>query len=254
MVGCTLQSGSFTSGSQILEAYIEERIFLDNIHFSRISKRLLASKQQTSVESLVAHSRKFLTEILDSEMEGFGTSTQNSIFHVIAIVRQISLKIIYGCSEWQTSKSGMQLSRARFAAFTHQKGAEARRCFWHAVNVFRTLRDARCFACYDALSLCIAVNYIWIYDNLVTHQGEGEIIRIDREGPRVETWIQSGGNVRLHITGIGVLDGLESGSRLITATIKILQSQVAWPGISQVLSNCFTQCLCGQKPTFADLS
>lgn len=161
----------------------------------------------------------------------------------------------------------MERSRANFEIFLLRNGSTARKCFWHAVEAFTALRNVRYFGCYDALCLCVAVNYIWAYDRLylstkqTTALGSASysnnkcasILRLDwfTQKEQVDAWIESGGDVRVHIPGIGVLDGSNSSSRLLNDAKMILLSQRAWQGICSVIARCFSQMLQGQRPTLA---
>lgn len=69
---------------------------------------------------------------------------------------------------WQTSETGMEQSKVRLRTFLQRNGVVARKCLWHAASIFAMLRNVRHFACYDAQTLCFAVNYIWAYERLLS--------------------------------------------------------------------------------------
>lgn len=144
-----------------------------------------------------------LRNSLDSDVRVEDAARKDSIVHVVAILHHISLRTVYASLGWQASESNMRVARDKFRTFLDHKGLASRKCLWHAVNIYAMLRSVRHFACYDALSFCVAINYIWVYDCMATHVTRGEIVRLDRLGPKVDSWLRCGGDLRLHITGIG---------------------------------------------------
>lgn len=154
---------------------------------------------------------------------------------------------MYALSGWQTFEDEMRREREKFSTFLNQNGVAARSCLCHASRIFSMLRSARYFHCYDALSLCVAINYISAYIQTAVQPASGEVVRLDRAGSRIESWTKEGGNVRLHLTGVGILGGPQSTVRLLADTIKTLQSQAAWRGLSRALAACFAQTLRGER-------
>ncbi|KAF2823878.1 hypothetical protein CC86DRAFT_61286 [Ophiobolus disseminans] len=246
---CAPHPGSFVHKITVLNNYIEERVFLDQIRSSRLFRHSIASEQPRFIQAWIASRPTVLQSVADSDMSTTEASCKDSVVHVVAILHHIPLKTVYASLGWQVSESSMRLAREMFKTFLEQKGEASRKCLWHAVGIYAMLRGVQHLACYDTLSFCVAINYIWAYDCMAVPAAHGEIIRLDRQRPKVDVWVRNGGPLRLHITGVGILNGHESRTRLMADAIKMMRSQIAWRNISHGLAAGFEQTLRGVRPT-----
>jgi hypothetical protein len=195
-----------------------------------------------------------------------------TIFHVLAILRRVPLETLHSATGWQTDEEQMLESKTRLKDFFLQSGARARECLWHAACIFKTTRNCRRFACYDALSLMVAICYIYCYSELCMAatqssaqmlpasdgaprgQARPSVVRLDQlhEKSAIERWIESGADSIVHLTGVGLLDGSDQCVRFLRDVEKTLSSQIAWRGFSLALAGSFAQLRRGEMPTRKD--
>ncbi|KAK1625362.1 hypothetical protein BDP81DRAFT_95720 [Colletotrichum phormii] len=143
----------------------------------------------------------------------------------------------------------------------------SRKCLSHAAAIFAQLRRTRHLACVDPLALISAVLYIRLYDlskmrtpvNLAGLSGPSQEcsktlppIRLDclTDTPALNRWIEDAEPARIHITGVGILCGQVSSSRLLLETQRILQGSSAWRGMCQGLFRAASGLLSGKWSAF----
>ncbi|KAL6703952.1 hypothetical protein ACN47E_008890 [Coniothyrium glycines] len=243
----TPQKSPLTTLCETLGSYAGTRTFLDTLRTSTLVTSALTTELRKSLESTIAGAMTSHSTALSH------ASTDGCLAHVIAILRHVPLKTLYAVLGWRTSESGMRLSRDKMQRFVQSKSSVARQCLVHATCIFASLRASQHWAFHDPLSLCMALHYIIAYDCATCHpgEGEGEVIRLDRDGQELNDWLARGGTVRLHITGIGILNGRQSVTRSIVDAVKTLKSRTAWQGLSRGLAACFEQSLRGEMPSYA---
>ncbi|OBR07633.1 hypothetical protein CH63R_09154 [Colletotrichum higginsianum IMI 349063] len=175
------------------------------------------------------------------------------IIHVVAIQREIPLRIIYASVGWQVDGAQMERCRARLRTHLRRNLGTARGCLWHAAQIYSLSRSLRFSACHFSLSLCIAVSYIFLYDQVVQFpSSQGELIRLDKlvQKSQVDAWVKSVDDSRVHITGIGILDNYESSRRLLLDAETVLRSQKSWQTFAEAMARTFAQMSQGQQPHF----
>lgn len=185
----------------------------------------------------------------DSNIE---SSRQDPIVHVIAILREIPLRMIYASVGWQASGAEMQRCREKLKRYLQRNQSTARTCLWHAAQIYSSSRSIRYPAYYSSLSFAIAVSYIFLYDQIVPCPApQGDLLRLDKvvEKPDMDAWTSGVQDPRAHITGIGILDSAESSRRLLVDAEKALRSQRPWRSMARVLADCFAQMGRGEKPS-----
>lgn len=266
------QWGSFSTRSNVLSLYADERAILDSMQSSRRLRSLIRSKPGTSLQGQNTYSARrkllslgapeediaFLDAVIDDAIvfesfpiPGMGCNGQDPMVHVVAILREIPLRLIYASVGWQANNAEMQKSRDRLEVYLQRHQSTARICLWHASKVYSSLRTMLYPAYYYSLSITIAVSYILLYDQIVQCPApQGDLLRLDKvvKKPDLDAWTSCVQDFRVHITGIGTLDNSESSCRLLVDAEKILRSQRPWQGIARVLAHCFSQIRKGQKP------
>lgn len=236
---------AFAVRSIFLNSYVEERVFIEYLRRSALLKTAFEDEEQLRIIERLGHNNLPLNNSLE-DMYAHDTS-----YHVIGILRHIPLKILYSSLGWQTSEAGMRHSKERVKSFILRNSTATRKCLWHAASIFAKLRASQHWACIDPLSLCVAVHYLVAYDSSASHPEAGEILRLDRNDQEVIIWLEQGGQVNVHISGIGIMGGQQSISSIITAVINIYRCQCAWKPLSQGLAARFEHLLHGEKPLFA---
>ncbi|EUC27774.1 hypothetical protein COCCADRAFT_68817, partial [Bipolaris zeicola 26-R-13] len=194
-----------------------------------------------------------------------------TIFHVLAILRRVSLEILNTATGWKTTKENMHRARRKFVDFCQQNTVQARRCLWHATCIFKKTRSSRKLACYDVYSILICTTYIYCYcsffisetsasrqTTLMSQRRASEkdspptVVRLDqlRDRSSIERWIQSADeHYLIHLTGVGLLKGSDDAVRFLRDIERTLESQIAWRGICCAFATTFAQVRRGEMPT-----
>ncbi|USP74859.1 hypothetical protein yc1106_02133 [Curvularia clavata] len=264
--------GSFSTRSNILSLYADERAILDSMQSSRRLRALIRSEPGNGLPGQDTYSARrkllslgaleddiaFLDTVIDDaiapesqSIPGMGYNGQDPMLHVVAILRDIPLRLIYASVGWQANDTEMQGSRERLKVYLQRNQSTARTCLWHASRIYSSVQSVHHPAYYSSLTLAIAVSYILLYDQLVQFPApQGNLLRLDKviEKPGIEAWASCVQDFRVHITGIGILDNSESSRRLLVNAEKILRSQRSWQSIARAVADCFSQMSKGQKP------
>ncbi|WQF88831.1 hypothetical protein CDEST_13845 [Colletotrichum destructivum] len=256
----------------ILSLYAAERDILDHMQSSRLLQSLIRSESRSDAQAKDTYSIrrtllslgafeddvKVLDTIIDDNMvprlssgPELAHGGHDPIIHVVAIQREIPLRIIYSSVGWQVDSAEMERCRARLRIHLRRNLGTARSCLWHAAQIYSLSRNLRFTACHFSLSLCIAVTYIFLYDQIVQLPSpQGELILLDKlvQKSQVDAWVESVDDSRVHITGIGILDNYESSRRLLLDAEAVLRSQKSWQTFAEALARTFAQMSQGQQP------
>lgn len=191
-----------------------------------------------------------------------------SLPHVLAILRSISLRTLFAGTGWRTDTTQMAGFKKKFREFLERNEAQSRKCLWHAACIYRLVQTSRHLASYDMFSVGVAVCYIILYIDLrqvesqpsqtpadtnfgFSYTARRRIVRLDQLSSRedVENWARSGGDADIHLTNVGILHGPDSLVRLLRATEKALLRQVAWSAFFRAWARNMAQLVHGEKPT-----
>lgn len=180
---------------------------------------------------------------------------RDTILHVIAILRMVPLETLHSATGWETNKEQMMKSKMYLKDFFKNDSVKARKGLWHATCIFKATRSSRRLACYDALSLTVAMGFIYCYSetraSLAPTPTRPVITRLDQLQDRdaIEEWIENGGDNVVHLTGVGLLDGSDHCVRFLRDLEKTLVSQIAWRGFCRAFASSFAQLRRGETPT-----
>ncbi|CAI9638112.1 unnamed protein product [Alternaria burnsii] len=262
----------FASNIRILSLYADERAILDQVRSSQRLSALLKPELATALQEQDVNSNRdsLLSSgvspdeitYLDQRIEDAIASTHLSchagdhtmydpVVHVISILRNIPLRMIYASVGWQANLAEMQKTRERLKEYLRRNPDTARICLWHAAQIYAFTRNDRHPAYYATLSFAIAVTYILLYDQILSQKNTSrDLVRLDKikEKTDITAWARDGEGSRVHITGIGILHSTESSQRLLADAGNILRSQRPWRGISEDLVACFAQLSQGRMP------
>ena len=262
----------FASNIAILSLYADERAILDQVRSSRRLSALLRPELAIALQEQDVNSNRdsLLSSgvspdditYLDQRIEDAITTTHLSchagdhtmydpVVHVISILRNIPLRMIYASVGWQANLAEMQKTRERLKEYLRRNLDTARICLWHAAQIYAFTRNDRYPAYYATLSFAIAVTYILLYDQILGQKDtSGDLVRLDKIKEKIDitAWARDGEGSRVHITGIGILNSTESSQRLLADAGNILRSQRPWRGISEDLVGCFAQMSQGRMP------
>ncbi|KLP08568.1 Uncharacterized protein Y057_13917 [Fusarium fujikuroi] len=167
----------------------------------------------------------------------------------------IPLETLHSATGWETNKEQMMKSKMHLKDFFKNDSVKARKGLWHATCIFKTTRSSCRLACYDALSLTVAMGFIYCYSetraSLAPTPTRPVITRLDQLQDRdaIEEWIENGGDNVVHLTGVGLLDGSDHCVRVLRDLEKTLVSQIAWRGFCRAFASSFAQLRRGETPT-----
>ncbi|KAF5695950.1 hypothetical protein FMUND_15820 [Fusarium mundagurra] len=205
------------------------------------------------------------TTLLDKAIEEFTFArldnnlvSNDTLFHVIAILGIIPLETLHSATGWQTTKEQTIKSKMYFRDFFQDHGSKARKCLWHSACIFKLTRGSRRLVCYDVLCLTVAMSYIYCYCEARASRGRASpsspcppIARLDQlqERAAIEEWIEKGADSVVHLTGVGLLDGDDACVRFLRDLERRLANQIAWHGFCRAFASSFAQLRRGETPT-----
>jgi hypothetical protein len=194
-----------------------------------------------------------------------------TLFHVLSILRRTPLEILHQATGWQATKEEKLASRAKLKGFFQWSRLDARRCLWHATRIFDSTSRSRLLACYDVFSLTVAMGYIHCYCELhlarhtaASHQlgqthtrQQRRIARLDnlRDRSSVKAWIADRHEDEIiHLSSVGLLEGFDRSVRFLRAIERTLTEQIAWRGFSRAFASSFAQLRRGETPSIPKLN
>lgn len=253
--------------------YVEEKRVLREAQswlFSRLVNRA-ASDKQGNIPGL---NQEQLRRPLDEEFDLFkyqpgtdpGTTslaaTHNKTYHLLSILRRVPSRSLYMFFSWKTTQRGTDAARKDLARWVAEEKQSPREALQHSAIIFRTIRNQTTTNFLDPFWLLIAVLYIRIYveledvslkETIATFHSSpwtGQPLRIDYllESDLSKSWTTSGAPVPLHITGVGLLDGAESGLKILKEALRILDRGTGWNGLSTAVAQTLKQVLNNRTP------
>ncbi|SCN82494.1 uncharacterized protein FFNC_14754 [Fusarium fujikuroi] len=263
---------AFAAKVILLELYIDNMNYYRQMHSSQLLQSSFASylnSPATNDTQYVPNSSLQRPDTVRSESALLDTTIDqltlnnkpdhractDTILHVIAILRMIPLETLHSATGWETNKEQMMKSKMHLKDFFKNDSVKARKGLWHATCIFKTTRSSCRLACYDALSLTVAMGFIYCYSetraSLAPTPTRPVITRLDQLQDRdaIEEWIENGGDNVVHLTGVGLLDGSDHCVRVLRDLEKTLVSQIAWRGFCRAFASSFAQLRRGETPT-----
>ncbi|KAF9871028.1 2, 4-dichlorophenol 6-monooxygenase [Colletotrichum karsti] len=124
---------------------------------------------------------------------------------VLTIFSFTPSRLIYPYSKWQTTDEGHINARSELSHIVSENLGRARRCLYHAAQVFQYFRTTRVATCLDILCVLICALYMVLYVDIVEQQDPDstssevsvrksgtEIIRINHivDGELLKNWLE----------------------------------------------------------------
>lgn len=180
----------------------------------------------------------------------------------LRLLRFVQYRLLYLSSGWMAQHQEVDAAAQHIAQLLQAEPRRARQSLLHAAQLFRLIRSQSQFDPYDSCILLMAVLYIWNYDRLVMSEesrfpssGDAEILRVDQEMNEdiQEKWIAGtpGKPERIHISGLGVLNGRDSVPRIFRESMRILGHEKAWSRQANAIKHVLHQILLGDAPSFS---
>lgn len=182
---------------------------------------------------------------------------------ILRLLRFIPYRYLYVSSGWMAQHQEVDAAAEHIAQRLQLEPRRARQTLLHAAQLFRIIRSQQQFDPYDSFTFLMAVLYIWNYDRFVVSaktqdpsgaDAENNILRIDQNmnEPLEEKWIAGTFEKpkKLHISGIGVLNGHDSVPRIFRESIRILSHEKAWSSRANAIKYALHQILLGGVPSF----
>lgn len=221
-----------------------------------VMKRL--SYRSTLIDRLLEHHLE--KGVGSGHRSGFATDCS---LHILSILRHVSLTAVYAFSGWEADSRERQEARNYLENWILNDMASVRRCLWHAACVFRDLRNTSHFSCFDSFFILISTLVIWTYCILgskIPYRAGGacfmhrEPVRIDsfKDFDALQHWLQHCGHRKIHLTGLGILEGPEGAKRMIEEYRSILRSRIGWFNLRDALAFLAEQLLADRLPRRPD--
>ncbi|RFN45483.1 hypothetical protein FIE12Z_10245 [Fusarium flagelliforme] len=200
---------TFVSKMTLLELFIDEKNIARQLRSSQLLRSSFANDYH------IIQIADYENPQLEASIDKAAFNGTETLFHVLAILKRLPLEILHSATGWQANKQQMLDAKHKLEAFL-KDGHKTRQCLWHAASIFKTTRSSRRLACYDALSLTVAMGYIYCYLELSPPKPPAAtrpaIVRLDQLRDPAE-WIENGHDKLVHLTGrtlkTTVSDGLE---------------------------------------------
>lgn len=218
----------------------------------------------TSIRSSVTGELELLHPVQESSLPVkpvFGD--QDVLYILIHLLRDVPMRSLLAFAGWQVDDAQVEAAKLELSEWAFQHEQVARQCFLHAVAIFNILRNKHPFAAHEPLSLLTATLYIWMYDQFIQEDGNGNgnrddismlTIRLHSAADRqaFERWVHEGGAARVHIPGVGFFGGKDGRVRLLHEFRRILLSRTEWSRVCQVIAKAVTHLLQEQRPRFEE--
>lgn len=179
--------------------------------------------------------------------------TSQSSLHILSILRLVSLRAMYAFSGWEANDLQVHEARAYLERWIREDAQASRKCLWHASLVFQTLRNRRPLSCFHVFYMLIASLTLWIYcmlsegDGTISEAESEDAIRLDKvEWASLSSWL-TGKNKRIHLTGLGILEGSQGARRVLEELHKTLLSGTEWAPLRRGIAQAVEQVLSGNK-------
>lgn len=259
----------------MVSVYVEEKRLLAEWH-SWLFRGLRSSAVGQAQESTgTSTPDQFMRRQLDQKFELFqgpqGTSastapltlTHLKTYHLLSLLRRVPLRFLYMYFGWMTAQRGTQAAKEELSRVIIRDKQSAREALRHAAILFRIIRTQTTTTFFDPHSLLIASLYIRVYveledtmlkeisSNLGTLLSISRPFRIDQdlEADSLQQWIRLGTRVPLHLAGVGILDGMESGTRVLKEAIRVLGQRAEWKVLNISTVKVLQQVIDGIPPT-----
>lgn len=215
------------------------------------------------------HIGSALARILQVSLGRNGNSpilrTVSKFSRLLRLLLFIPYRLMYIASGWMTPAKEADVTAQRIAQLLQAEPKQARESLLHAAQLFGIIRQQNDYEPYDTFILLMSSLYIWYFDRFVvadeasssgTIETTSQIIRLDQhlEADVQERWIEANSNTqkKVYISGIGVLDGRQSVSRVLRETGRILNHDKAWFNQANAINRSLHQILSGESPSFPD--
>lgn len=197
----------------------------------------------------------------DEASSAFGTfSAMKKIYSISRILDHIPYTLLYVSSGWMTSKKDTETSLADLTKRLRHDPQRSRRTLTYAAQVFRRVRNQKWLEACDPLYVLLATLYIWFYRRIFEmtpdpDSGMWPPLKIDDESLDETVWaqwVETGDKRRLHMAGIGFLNGKNNGHLVLKEAIRILSSGQGWQHFAHAVAGSLQRILSGLAPSFND--
>ncbi|CAG8089135.1 unnamed protein product [Penicillium nalgiovense] len=169
---------AFRRNLYMLSLYSEERLFLDKMLYSSVWKTSITGmpvQQQwthptstpSALRAMMSHSMDQVFAVIPTSAKPDYIAARDVDHYILCLLRQVSLQMLESFSGWPDEDAEVDTSRNSLKHWMENNASSARKCLWHAVCVYCTLKAKQKFACHDPLCFLIAFLYIWAFDALV---------------------------------------------------------------------------------------
>ncbi|KAJ5964016.1 uncharacterized protein N7479_003892 [Penicillium vulpinum] len=184
--------------------------------------------------------------------------------HLLQIIRFVPYRMLYSSCGWSMRKPEADTFAQQISQKLEEEPQKARHTLIHAAQLLHTIQTQQLPECFDSFFVLMASLYIWFYDRFIVAGKRGEvagpmhlhILRIDRDigHDNLANWVngEDEDEKLIHISGIGVLNGSDSTSRVLKEAIHVLSHEGPWSVQSNTIARSLQGMLAGGLPSFDD--
>ncbi|KAL9562743.1 hypothetical protein ACKAV7_013095 [Fusarium commune] len=185
-------------------------------------------------------------------------ATNWRVYRTISILRVVPLRTLFILAGWKTTTQEIDIARNQLEECLNGS-PRPREALLHAANLLELIRSQTVGSYIDPWCLTVASMYIWAYSRVAmnclqdvesTEYRKRKTLRLDRplDPETRQIWLEGLPVFRLHITGIGFLEGSDSGSRTLKEAVRIMRRSTTWRTLNSVLAFPLEQLCHGLSP------
>ena len=245
--------------------------FFQHASMRELARTIVIPQQASPYADIATSLEKTLESTVQTLLDDYPSPTDDysgvaddcsALTRLIVILVFTPLRLLLPFSRWQSAPQDSENARKQLRHILNQDDARARDCALHAAQLFGRYRKQAHLIHIDPWCLLFTHLYLWAFIELaiphtdITSTTSGtqqrRTIRIDHALDKAETtdWIKQGGEMRPHITGVGMLNGQRSSVRLMKETARIMCVGGTRSALAASLSHIISSSAKGNIPTF----
>ncbi|KAG8623804.1 hypothetical protein KVT40_008780 [Elsinoe batatas] len=258
---------AFTCRLRLLYLYVDDQVSIERFRNSTLQRAVISSIVSSrgtdmgtdAVASVVSETANKLLDVHSSipllvEFFGVRNTERTMLYPTLLLIRAVTRQILQTIGGWRSTAKQTKQAEVTFLAWLKRDPRRSRHCLLLSVLILKALRVKKYFTALDPVSLMYATSFIWIYDRFEPLARENQVLQAETPtlhlGGSLDVqmcyeWLHKGRFFRVHISGIGFLDGESSPARILREAERIFSARMEWRGICQRLARHTSQMIDG---------
>ncbi|KAF2222013.1 hypothetical protein BDZ85DRAFT_250889 [Elsinoe ampelina] len=263
----------FTCRLRLLYLYVDDQVSIQRFRNSTLQRAVISSivssrGVDTGIDAVASVVSETAIKLLDvhssipllAEFFGARNTERTMLYPTLLLIRAVTRQTLQTIGGWRSTAEQTKQAEVTFLAWLKRDPRRSRHCLLLSVLILKALRVKKHFNALDPISLMYATSFIWVYDRFEPLARENQVLQVKTPtlhlGGSLDVqmcyeWLHKGRFFRVHISGIGFLDGESSPARILREAQRILLSRMEWRGICQRLARHTSQMIDG-KPISLD--